>query len=204
LKRCALRLWGVGWGVEDIYFALGVSSSSCYRWRRLFEQHGQVKRPMSPLIGRTRILTRALLAVVDDPYLEDCDLFLDEACTWLAVEHDMDISPLTVSRNLNEIGLSHNILQKLAAERNEVFRTEFRMALHSDFIGDGSEFVFIYETGKDEHTYTRRRGRAMRGTCTPLWDVFRRGDRCSLCAALAVDGYLASRIILGSWSVITR
>ncbi|KAI6101520.1 hypothetical protein EV401DRAFT_795314 [Pisolithus croceorrhizus] len=142
---------------------------------------------MSPLIGRTRILTRALLAVVDDPYLEDCDLFLDEACTWLAVEHDMDISPLT----------------KLAAERNEVFRTEFRMALHSDFIGDGSEFVFIYETGKDEHTYTRRRGRAMRGTCTPLWDVFRRGDRCSLCAALAVDGYLASRIILGSWSVIT-
>ncbi|KAI6121997.1 hypothetical protein F5141DRAFT_994026, partial [Pisolithus sp. B1] len=156
------------WGVEDIYFALGVSSSSCYRWRRLFEQHGQVKRPMSPLIGRTRILTRALLAVVDDPYSEDCDLFLDEACTWLAVEHDMDISPLTVSRNLNEIGLSHNILQKLAAERNEVFV-------------------------QNEHTYTRRRGRAMRGTCTPLWDVFRRGDRCSLCAALAVDGYLASR-----------
>ncbi|KAI6134834.1 hypothetical protein EDD17DRAFT_1471668, partial [Pisolithus thermaeus] len=116
LKKCALRLSGVRWGVQDIYLVLGVSSSSCYRWRRLSEEHGQVKRPISLMIGRTPVLTHTLLAVVNYPYSEDCDLFLDEACTWPAAEHGIDISPLTVSRNLDEIGLGHKILQKLAAE----------------------------------------------------------------------------------------
>ncbi|KAI6105009.1 hypothetical protein EDD16DRAFT_1871784 [Pisolithus croceorrhizus] len=44
------------------------------------------------------------------------------------------------------------------------------MALQTDFKGNGSGFAFIHETSKDEHTYTRRRGRVMRGTCTLLWD----------------------------------
>ncbi|OAX30577.1 hypothetical protein K503DRAFT_705075, partial [Rhizopogon vinicolor AM-OR11-026] len=38
---------------------LSVSKSSCYRWRWIFGEFGTVKKPPSPLVGHTRIITRA-------------------------------------------------------------------------------------------------------------------------------------------------
>ena len=55
IKKFALRLWNHGWDVQDICETLGVSQSSSYRWRRIFEELGTVKKLPSPLIGRTRI-----------------------------------------------------------------------------------------------------------------------------------------------------
>ena len=45
------------------------------------------------------------------------------------------------------------MLQKLAAERNEVQREEFKQMLQNDFMGNGSEFVVIDETSKNDQTY---------------------------------------------------
>ncbi|OJA19936.1 hypothetical protein AZE42_08043 [Rhizopogon vesiculosus] len=38
--------------MEDICEVLSVSKSSCYRWRRIFDEFGTVKKPPSPLVGR--------------------------------------------------------------------------------------------------------------------------------------------------------
>jgi len=136
---------------------------------------------------------------MEDMFFEDPDLYLDEICTWLTVEHDIFISTSSLSRTLNSVGLSRKILQKLASERNEACREEFQDYLRDNFIGDGSEFVVIDETSKNERTYARHYGRAPRGKRAQLRDVFVRGTRYSLCAALTTEGYIASHVIEGSY-----
>ncbi|KAG1844619.1 hypothetical protein DFJ58DRAFT_717593 [Suillus subalutaceus] len=123
IKECALRLWDHGWDLEDIAEALGVSRRSCYCWLL----------PPSPLVGRTRTITRALLTAVEDIFTEDPDLFLDEVCMWLAVEHNIIIT--------------------------------------SSAIGKRAQ----------------------------LTNVFVRGDRYSLCAAMTINGYTAARVVEGSF-----
>ncbi|KAJ8588621.1 hypothetical protein M405DRAFT_819414 [Rhizopogon salebrosus TDB-379] len=116
LKECALRLWNHGWDVEDVCKAFGVSTSSCYRWRQVLEERGTIKRPPSPLTGHTRTITRALLSAIQDLFAIDADLFLDED------EHNNNNSLSTLSRTLEQAGLSRKILQKLAAERDDIHR----------------------------------------------------------------------------------
>lgn len=90
-----------------------------------------------------------MLTALVDLYAEESDLFLDEACTWLEIQHGIMITPSTLSRNLQDTGSTHKILRKIAAERNEVAHEEFRVMLRTQFIGDGSEFIVIDETSKD-------------------------------------------------------
>ncbi|KAG2749003.1 hypothetical protein P692DRAFT_20654569, partial [Suillus brevipes Sb2] len=87
----------------------------------------------------------------------------------------------------------------LASERDEVRREEFKASLRNDFIGDGSEFVVIDETSKNDRTYARHYGRAPSGDRAQLTDVFVRGDRYSLCAAMTVEGYIAAQVVEGSF-----
>ncbi|KAG2367814.1 hypothetical protein BDR07DRAFT_1223017, partial [Suillus spraguei] len=78
LKECALSLWDHRWDVEDICEVFGVSRASCFCWRSMFEELGTVARPPSPLVGRTRIITRALITTVEDLFAEESDLYLNE------------------------------------------------------------------------------------------------------------------------------
>jgi len=89
LKETALRLWDHGWELKDICEALRVSERSCYHWRRIFEEFGTATKPPAPLTDRTRIITRALLTGVEDLFVEDSELFLDEVCTWLVVQYNI-------------------------------------------------------------------------------------------------------------------
>ena len=91
------------------------------------------------------------------------------------------------------------MLQKIALERDEVRREEFKQMLQTDFIGDGSEFVVIDETSKNDRTYARPFSRATQGQRAQIRDVFVRGTRYSLCTALTRDGYLATRVVEGSY-----
>jgi hypothetical protein len=76
------------------------------------------------LTGRTRTIMRALLSAVQDLFAVDADLCLDEVCTWLAFEHNIIISLSTLSRTLEQAGLTRNILQKLAAECDDIRRED--------------------------------------------------------------------------------
>jgi len=200
VKLIALKLWDQGWEIEDICDILGVSRASLFRWHAIFEEHGTVICPPSPLKGQgLRVLTRTLIQACKDLFSQETDLFLDEVVAWLALTHDIAISTSTLSRNLAEAGLTRKILHKIAAERDEERRREFRELVHNNFQGDGSELIFIDETSKDERTWAHHYGRAMSGTQARFADVFVRGDRYSLVAAMAVDGYIAADVVEGSF-----
>ena len=200
MKKCALDLWGRGWTVEDICDTLGVSRASLYRWDTIFEEHGNVIRPPSPLIGRTRIITRAVLTAVHALYEREPDLYLDELCMFLAVEHNLIVSKSTLSRNLAQAGLTYKILHKIAIERDEQLRDEWKESLRdrTKFQGDGSKFVCVDETSKNKKAYARLRGWSLSGQPATLSDVFVRGDRYSLVAAVTTEGYIATHVVPGS------
>lgn len=201
MKFCALRLWSSGWEIEDITAALGISRSSLYRWRDILQEYGNVVRPPSPLVGRTHILAREILTLTQELFAEESDLYLDEIVAWLAMEHDIALSSSTLSRNLKEAGLTRKLLHKIAVERDEELRHDFRESLQSeDFSGTGCEFVCVDETSKNELTYARRYGRAMSGEQAHLHDVFVRGDRYSLVAAITTKGYISTQVVEGSFN----
>jgi len=72
------------------------------------------------------------------------------------------------------------------------------MLASDDFLPDGSQFICLDETSKNELTYARKYGRAYSGEQAELTDVFVRGDQYSLVAALTTDGYIASEAVPGS------
>jgi hypothetical protein len=96
--------------------------------------------------------------------------------------------------------LTRKVLQKIAIERDEALRADFQQLLADEglFCGDGSEFVCLDETSKNERTYARTYGRSTIGERAVFKDVFVRGDRYSVVAAISIDGYLAVHVTPGS------
>ena len=197
-KYCALDLWNCGWDTINICDALSVSRASLYCWQAIFEEHGNVIWPKSPLIRRTRILVWATLTALHTLYEQESNLYLDELVTFLAVEHGIIVSLSTLSQNLFEAGLTRKILHKLASECDEILQEEWKQSIHNNFASDGSEFIFVDETSKNELVYACHYGRAMSGSHALLRDVFVWGDRYSLAAAITTGGYIATTVIPGS------
>jgi hypothetical protein len=104
-----------------------------------------------------------------------------------------------LSLNLKEAGLTRKIIRKLASKRDEIRREKFETSLCTDFTGNGSESVILDETSKHERTYARRYGRALSEKCAQLTDIFVRGDRYPLCAAMTINGYTAAHVVKGSF-----
>jgi transposase len=199
MKECALRLWTAGWDEDDITTALSVSHSSLFRWKAIFAVFGSVKKPPSPLAGRTRIITRAVLTAVHQIYTESSDTYVDELVWWLAIHNDIVISCSTLHRNLQEAGLTCKLLHKLALERDEVLRLEWKEFILKHGQGSGKEFVVVDETSKNDHSTAHRYGYALSGERAKLVNVFVQGDRYSLVAAMTVSGYIAAHVVPGSF-----
>ncbi len=201
LKECALHLWELGWTKELIVESLTISQASLYRWNDIFLEYGTVARPPESYNPRgwQRILTRSILTAIKDVYRPEADTYLDELCWWLAVEHDIVISTSALQENLQDAGLTRKLLHKIAHEQDEALQMEFRATVRDNSAGDGEEFVFLDEMSKNDHDTARQYGYAMQGEHADFVDNFVRGDRYSLVATLALDGYIAHRVIPGSF-----
>lgn len=199
LKWTAMRLWELGWEELDIIQGLAVSRSSIYRWRKLFEETGDVVQPPSPLHGRTRIITRAVLTAVQDIYNGEPDLYLDELVFWLALHHDIVISKSALHTNLKEAGLTRKLLHKIAIERDAQLRQNYLDIINGELERDSNMLVFADETSKNDHTLARRYGLAAVGERAAFSDVFVRGQRWSLAAAISKKGYIATKVVPGSF-----
>jgi transposase len=199
LKWTAMRLWELGWEELDILQGLAVSRSSIYRWRKLFDEIGDVVRPPSPLRGRTRTITRAVLTAVQELYRGEPDLYLDELVFWLAIHHDIVISKSALHTNLKEAGLTRKLLHKIAIERDAQLRQDYLDTINGELEGDSDMLVFADETSKNDHTLARRYGLAAVGERAAFSDVFVRGQRWSLAAAISKTGYIATKVVPGSF-----
>jgi hypothetical protein len=65
--------------------------------------------------------------------------------------------------------------------------------------GSGMQVMFVDETSKNNHDTAQRHGLAVVREWAEFTDVFVRGDRYSLAAALSKDGYFAARVVPGSF-----
>jgi transposase len=200
LKECALRLWELGWDQNLIMESLCVSKSSLYRWRHIFKQHQSVQRPRSPILGRPRAILRGVLTAIQAVYNNEADVYLDELIWWLAVHHGLVISRGALQKTLVEAGLTRKLLHKIARERDVEARADFLNVVHDYSGGDGEEFVFVDEMSKNDHNTARRYGRSLSGQQADFIDNFVRGERYSLVSAITTDGYIAVRVIPGSFN----
>ena len=199
MKECALRLWDQGWDAEDIIETFGISRVSLFRWQAIFDQYGSVNRPPSLQKGPESIITRAVLSAVQTLYENESDLYLNELVLWLGVEHNIAISVSALHATLKTAGLTRKVLHKIVIERDEELRQQWQeMIAGDDFLPNGSQFIFLDETSKNKLVYARRYGRAYSGERAELTDVFVRGDRYSLVAALTIEGYIAIDAVPGS------
>ncbi|KAJ7200883.1 hypothetical protein GGX14DRAFT_341699, partial [Mycena pura] len=57
----------------------------------------------------------------------------------------------------------------------------------------------VDETNKNEHTLDRTHGRSMVGERAPLETDFVRGPRYSVGATMTTDGYIAVKVVEGSF-----
>ncbi|KAF7344640.1 Tc1-mariner class transposase [Mycena venus] len=193
LKDAALRLWDLGWEEADIMQGLVVSRTSLYRWKKLFEELGTTVRPPSPLVGRPRILTRAVLTACYDIYQKDPDIYLDELQFWLAIHHDIAISISALQENLDAI------LHKIARERDQQQRDDWDV-VNNDLGGDSNLFIFADETSKNDHTLPRKYGRAPSGMrATTDTYAFNCDVGYSVGAAMSKEGYLAVKVLPGAF-----
>ena len=202
IKLCALRLWASGWLEADICEALQVSRSSLFRWQSLHEEFGRPVNPPSPIRGRSRIIARAIIEEVHRLHASDPDMYLDELQYWLALHHDIAISIPALQRNLTETGLTRKLLLKIASERDQQLRDEWNEQIRNNFSPTGNQLIFIDEASKNDHDTACRYGRSLSGKRAEFVDVFVRGDRYSIAAALSIDGYIATRVVPGSFNSI--
>ncbi|KAF8169664.1 hypothetical protein BJ912DRAFT_912720 [Pholiota molesta] len=175
IKECALRLWDAGWSKADICGVLCISRASLYRWAAILDNYGSVRAPPPPIRGRPRIIGMAAMTLLTNLYTQNSDLYLDEVRWHLAIVHDIPISLSALQETLERAGLTRKMLHKIALERNEESRAD-----------------------KNEHTLSRRYGRALSGQDALLTAPFIRGERYSLVAAMSQQGYIAAHIVPGS------
>lgn len=199
LKDAALRLWDLGWEENDIMQGLVVSRASLYRWKKLFAEIGSTARPPSPLRGRPRIITHAVLSACLDIYQKEPEVYLDELRWHLAINHDIPISISALQKNITDAGLTRKLLHRIARERKKQQRDEYWNVINDDLAGDSDVIVVADETSKNDHTLARRYGRAPAGMRATYSYNFVRGPGYSVGAAMSKEGYLAVKVVPGAF-----
>jgi hypothetical protein len=114
------------------------------------------------------------------------------------LHHDIQISIPALHATLEGAGLTRKLLHKIAVERDIERRRVYLHTIQTSFSGTAREFVTIDESSKNEHDTARRYGRAPIGMPAEYEDVFIRGIRYTLVAAMSIDGYIAQRVVVGS------
>ncbi|KAK0232495.1 hypothetical protein EDD85DRAFT_774716 [Armillaria nabsnona] len=138
------------------------------------------------------------MSVAKEIYQQHPDTYLDELQWHLQINHDINISLSALQDNLVKAGLTCKILHKIACERDEQLRQDFKNALRTEFTGTGEEFICIDESSKNECDLAHRYGRAMAGEWAEMDALFVHGERYSLVAAMNTKGYVATRVVPGS------
>ncbi|EIM83683.1 uncharacterized protein STEHIDRAFT_62304 [Stereum hirsutum FP-91666 SS1] len=172
VKELAVDLVKRRWTIEQICDTLQVSDSSIRRWEKIFDHIGTVSRPPSPLQGSVGIITSAILSIIVGVYRIHPDIYLDKIQLFLALHHDICISPSAINDAILAARLTQKKLRKIAQERD-------------------AEACAI-QTGQ------RMYGRALAGERAEIVEGFGRGQRFSLVAAMSLKGYIAARAAPGA------
>jgi transposase len=181
---------------DDVADIFGVSRRSIYRWQANIENYGSVDCPCNPLHGHPRTLnadqTHDLFTLLNDAP----EMFLDKIQEWVAITQDLSISKTALHVLIRDAGITYKVLRKAASERDEEARERFREFARNHLVA--SMIITVDESSKDDRTIFRRRGRAPSGHRAEINADFVHGERYSILAAMAVEGFVGTRVVEGS------
>ena len=99
-------------------------------------------------------------------------------------------------QNIWGAGLTYKLLCWRVAERDEDAREQWKEDVHLNFVA--AQMVWTDESSKDDHTIYRHYGWATTGQRATIGAQCVCRERYSILPAMSIDGYIATRIILGS------
>ena len=146
MKQRALQLIDEGWEMQDVMDILSVASKSIRQWADNYDTHGCVNPP-SVLSGCPCLLNSKAISDLQELICETPTLFLDEISEWLALYHDQPILTTALHDNLQELGLTHKILQKAAVEYDDLAWAEWLTHFISNYMAH--QMVVLDESSKD-------------------------------------------------------
>lgn len=178
----------------EICDCVGFSRATFQRVLAIWQETGDVVRPSYGRKGRQRNLNFTDVQYLCRLVNQRPDWFLDELLELLDTNRFISVHYTTIHRELERAGMSRKKLKRIAAERNELLRSDFirRMA---DYTPD--QLIFIDETSKDEQTLQRRYGRSKKGKRAVRRAVFVRGRRVTGVGALSLDGMISADVVEG-------
>jgi transposase len=197
LKDAVLRMVNDGMPTHRITHLANISASTITRTKRCFRLTGSVTKAQAIGRGRPRKLvyndTHYLLRLSRHNPIH----FLDEYSKHLSDHQYLGVSLTTIHRTFERAGISVKRVQKLAAERDPILRSDYKRRIAQY---PSSYLIPIDEVSKDDRTYSRLYGRSKIGTQVEKQCPFVRKWRFSLVAALALDeGIIAASVVEGSF-----
>ena len=180
---------------NDIAARHQVSKSTVYRYRKHWEEWGEVA--LEPLShgGRPRALDLAHGMALLDYLNERPTAYLDEMRFFLYDAFDLLVDESTISRELRRLDFSRKKCRQVAAQRSQDLRDWWMQRL----VGwRGNQLVYLDESASSERTGERPTGWAPIGDTPTLIRSLKRHKRWSILPAIALEGYIAYTIHQGS------
>jgi transposase len=196
LKLAAVRMYEGGhMQLPQILRIVNFSRSTFFRTWEIWRTRRHVVLPPSPLVGRPRLMVKDDLDYILDLIRHNPSKFLDELGNMLENSRFIAMHWSTICRALIQAGVSHKKLRKIAQERNENVRSDFRLRMAAYTI---DQVGWMDEVHKDEKTTRRTYGRSRRNTRAEELQPFERGSRLTGTGLLTKDGMVAVHTCYGS------
>ncbi|KAJ7211264.1 hypothetical protein GGX14DRAFT_362772 [Mycena pura] len=160
LAICALKN---GDDIDSVEHRFGISRRSLERWQQQLEETHTLARQKSETACRPWTILPPLLQVLRDLLNESPALYLDELADYFSIVHDEDIPISTIADSLRELGYQCKVLQRVAAQRDNILRAQWMQLIQRN--SEARQMVFTDESSKDGHTLARRYGHAPHGHC---------------------------------------
>ena len=158
--------------------------------------YGSFIPPPTYRSGRPRVLDAKQVLSILEQLERAPELYLNEIQDWIALMMQTAISQSALAELIQDAGFLYKMLHKAAAEQDEAEQVEFRDWACNYVTAD--MVVTTDESSKNNRTIFLWWGRSMRGTSANMYAGFNRGERYSILATISVNGYVVTRIIVGS------
>jgi transposase len=181
-----------GVSVKQTYTETGVWAQCIRSKRRNMAHWGQPYAPACVKLGRPRTLRERHRTQLREYLAGRPHAYLEEMKDWLLDELNLDVSILSVSRELKRMNWSRKLASKKAAEQSDALRRVFQARCQQNYTAE--QIVAVDESACNERTGDRKYGWGPVGDSVTLSYSMKRSERWSLLPAMTVDGYLAYRI----------
>lgn len=144
-------------------------------------------------IGRPPILSNEILQDLIETLGYRSTQYLDEMQYHCLIEHDVGVSERTLSRALANAHITRKVVQRIAAQRNEVKRMQFYLELD---IYREDQLIYVDESAANERTLDRKYGWAPRGQPAIDRKTLIKSKRWSILPALTIDGFMDHTLVV--------